>query len=127
MKRLLLVFLLVPAISFAQQAFKFDSLKIMDHADTLRIGCKTSIIYFPNGFTLIAADPRVYTYLVPGCEFQNTQYLTFYDTGSLLEDTTSFNPIVIYQNKFKNTQVAQYILGGNIALKKRNNTGIIFY
>ena len=127
MKRLILVFLLVPTMLHAQQAFKFDSLKVFDGADTVRIACKSSLIYFPKGFTLIANDSRVYTYLLPGSEFHNTQYLAFYDTGSLLEDTTSFNPVVIYQNKFKNTQVAQYIVNGNIALRKRNNTGIIFY
>lgn len=111
----------------AQQAYKFDSLKVFDGADTIRIACKTSIIYYPKGFTLISNDSRVYTYLLPGSEFHNTQYLAFYDTGSLLQDTTSFNPVVIYQNKFKNTQLAQYIVNGNIALRKRNNSGIIFY
>ena len=126
MKKILSI-LFVLNTAYAQQAYKFDSLKVFDGADTVRIACKSSLIYFPKGFTLIASDSRVYTYLLPGSEFHNTQYLAFYDTGSLLEDTTSFNPVVIYQSKFKNTQVAQYIVNGKIALRKRNNTGIIFY
>ena len=126
MKKVLAILFLLNT-AYAQQAYKFDSLKVFDGADTVRIACKSSLIYFPKGFTLIASDNRVYTYLLPGSEFHNTQYLAFYDTGSLLEDTTSFNPVVIYQNKFKNTQVAQYIIDGKIALRKRNNSGIIFY
>jgi len=127
MKKVILLLFIPFNMVVAQQAYKFDSLKVFDGADTIRIACKTSIIYYPKGFTLISNDSRVYTYLLPGSEFHNTQYLAFYDTGSLLQDTTSFNPVVIYQNKFKNTQLAQYIVNGNIALRKRNNSGIIFY
>ena len=126
MKKFLAILFLMNT-AYALQAYKFDSLKVFDAADTIRIACKSSLIYFPKGFTLIASDSRVYTYLLPGSEFHNTQYLAFHDTGSLLEDTTSFNPVVIYQNKFKNTQIAQYIVNGKIAFKKRNNTGVIFY
>ena len=126
MKKFLAILFLMNT-AYAQQAYKFDSLKVFDATDTIRIACKSSLIYFPKGFTLIASDSRVYTYLLPGSEFYNTQYLAFHDTGSLLEDTTSFNPVVIYQNKFKNTQIAQYIVNGKIAFKKRNNTGVIFF
>ena len=127
MKKIIIPALLFANSLLAQQSYKFDSLKVIDGVDTLKINCKSSIIYFPKGFTLISSDTRLYSYLVPGSEFNNTQYLSFADTGILLEDTLSTSPVVIYQTKFKNTQIAQYIHDGKIAFKKRNNSTVIFY
>ena len=127
MKKILIPALLFANSLIAQQSYKFDSLKVIDGLDTFKVNCKSSIIYFPKGFTLISSDSRLYSYLVPGSEFHNLQYISFADTGVLLEDTTSTNPVVVYQTKFKNTQIAQYIYEGKIAFKKRNNSSVIFY
>jgi hypothetical protein len=119
--------ILISTSIFGQKTFVFDSIAVLDGNDTIKIEAKTHIKYSLGSFMLISEDKRVYSYLLPTIEFTNPQYIEFYDTGTLLADSTSTIPVAIYQSEFKKIQVAQYIKNGGVLFMKRNNTGIKFY
>jgi len=128
MKKIIVIFvILINTSVFSQKTFKFDSIAVIDVADTIKLKCKTYFIYNTDGFILISEDNRVYSYLLPTIEFTDSQCLEFYDTGTALSDSTSKTPVVIYQSIFKKIQVAQYVKNNTILFMKRNKTGIKFY
>ena len=134
MKKLLILFSFVLCVEFvfAQYTIKMGSVEIVDKNNYVTFKSNTTFIYFPTGFTLISEDKRIYSYLVPGIEFYKIDNLTFYDTGSILEDTLLFSkkfPVVVYKCTLKNkeVEVAQQVDSLSIYLMKRNLTGIKFF
>ena len=128
MKSLLLILFFITNICLAQQNLQFDSIAIMNGDTTLvKLKCKTTFVYFPQGFVLTSDDTRVYSYLLPGTEFFNFPLLSFRDMGKAISDIKTKKSLVIYETKYKNTQIAQCVSDKGILLMKRNNTGILFY
>lgn len=130
MKNLLVLLLLfVSTLCLAQKPITFDSIAVVSVKDTIRIKCKTTIIYGEMGFAIVSEDARVYSYLLPGIEFTKPQAIFFYYTREQLDDKeTDFEgPVLIYQNTFKETKVAQYVRNESITLVKKDKSGISFF
>ena len=124
-----LFFLITSSLCFAQKPITFDSIAVVSTKDTIRIKCKTTIIYSEKGFTIVSEDARVYSYLLPGIEFTTPQAICFYDIREQLDDQEADceGPVLIYQSTFKETQVAQYVRHESITLMKKDKSGISFF
>lgn len=130
MKNLFALLLLIASFSaFAQKPITFDSIAVVSAKDTIRIKCKTTIVYSEKGFAIVSEDARVYSYLLPGIEFIKPQAICFYDIRQELEDkeAKTEGPVLIYQSDFKDIQVAQYVRHESITLMKKDKSGISFF
>ena len=130
MKNLLVLLLLIASsLCFAQKPITFDSIAVVSIKDTIRIKCKTTIVYSEKGFAIVSEDARVYSYLLPGIEFTTPQAICFYDIREQLDDAEAETegPVLIYQSSFREIQVAQYVRQESITLMKKDKSGISFF
>jgi len=130
MKNLFVLLLLITSsLCFAQKPITFDSIAVVSVKDTIRIKCKTTIVYSEKGFAIVSEDARVYSYLLPGIEFTTPQAICFYDIREQLDDTEADTegPVLIYQSSFREIQVAQYVRQESITLMKKDKSGISFF
>ena len=130
MKNILAILMLtIAGTCLAQKPITFDSIAVMSTKDTIKIKCKTTIVYSEKGFAIVSEDTRVYSYLLPGIEFTTPQAICFYDIRQELEDKSvgTEGPVLIYQSAFKEIQVAQYVRHESITLMKKDKTGISFF
>lgn len=130
MKKILAILMLaITGNCLAQKPITFDSIAVMSAKDTIKIKCKTTIVYSEKGFAIVSEDARVYSYLLPGIEFTTPQAICFYDIRQELEDKVAGTegPVLIYQSGFKEIQVAQYVRHESITLMKKDKTGISFF
>ena len=126
----ILVLLVLNQLAKAQQTtFDFKSIEVVDlEGKKVNKNIKTTFIYYPSGFTIISDEYKVYSFLVPGTEFNELKAVSFVDTGTELQlDTGDTMHAIIYQSTIRPYQVAQLIGRDIIFLKKKDKTSIKFY
>ena len=128
-KTITLVFLIASTFCFAQKPVTFDSIAVITTKDTIKLKCKTTIIYSERGLSIISEDKRLYSFILPGIEFADPQVICFNDTKQILDDplAEAEGPIIIYQSIYSDMQVAQYIREESITLVKKDKSGISFF
>ena len=126
----LILFLFINHLAKSQQtSFDFQSIEVVDYnGNTINKNIKTTFIYYPSGFTLISDEYKVYSFLVPGVEFNKLKAISFFDLNQTIKlDTTDTMSAIIYQSTIRPYQVAQLIGKDIIFLKKKDKTSIKFY
>jgi len=126
----LILFLFINHLAKSQQtSFGFQSIEVVDYnGNTINENIKTTFIYYPSGFTLISDEYKVYSFLVPGVEFNKLKAISFFDLNQTIKlDTTDTMSAIIYQSTIRPYQVAQLIGNDIIFLKKKDKTSIKFY
>ena len=128
MKKILIILCLGFNTCFGQQLIKFDSLAVIE--DTVAVShilCETTFVYSEKGFVLYSPDRRVYSFLLPGTEFFDYTLISFRDMGKVMSNTEDRIKLVIYENNYKNMQIAQYVSEKGILLMRRDKMGLLFY
>jgi len=126
----ILVLLVLNQLAKAQQTeFEFRSIEVVDlNGKKVNKDIKTTFIYYPSGFTLISDEYKIYSFLVPGTEFNKLKAVSFTDINQTIQlDTTDTMNAIIYQSTIRPYQVAQLIGRDIIFLKKKDKSSIKFY
>ena len=108
---------------------KFDHIEVTDLTGAQTIKKTNSmIIYYQSGLTLISDEEKIYTFLVPGTEFNNLKAISFVDTKmDVLLDTADTMYAIIYQSTIRPYQIAHQIGRNGITLKKADKSEIRLY
>jgi len=119
-------------IEYASQkniTLRFDHIEVTD-----MIGNKivkkvhTMIVYYPSGLTIVTDEEKIYTFLVPGTEFDNLKAVSFVDIKMDVRlDTADTINAVIYQSTIRPYQIAHQIGDNGVTIKKKDKSGIRFY
>jgi len=119
-------------IEYASQkniTLRFDHIEVTD-----MIGNKivkkvhTMIVYYPSGLTIVTDEEKIYTFLVPGTEFDNLKAISFVDIKMDVRlDTADTINAVIYQSTIRPYQIAHQIGDNGVTIKKKDKSGIRFY
>ena len=82
----IILFLIINHFANAQQTtFEFKSIEVIDlEGKKISEDTKTTFIYYPSGFTLISDDYKIYSFLVPGTEFNKLKAVSFVDINQQL-------------------------------------------
>ena len=126
----ILVLLVLNQLAKAQQTtFDFKSIEVVDlEGKKVNKNIKTTFIYYPSGFTIISDEYKVYSFLVPGTEFNELKAVSFTDINQTIKlDTADTMSAIIYQSTIRPYQVAQLIGRDIIFLKKKDKSSIKFY
>ena len=126
----LLLLLVLNHFANAQQTtFDFKSIEVIDlEGKKVNKNTKTTFIYYPSGFTIISDEYKVYSFLVPGTEFNELKAVSFIDINQTIKlDTADTMNAIIYQSTIRPYQVAQLIGRDIIFLKKKDKSSIKFY
>ena len=126
----IVLFLVINHFANAQQTtFDFQSIEVVDlDGKQINKNIKTTFIYYPSGFTLISNDYKIYSFLVPGIEFNKLKAVSFVDINQTIKlDTADTMNAIIYQSTIRPYQVAQLVGRDEILLKKKDKSSIKFY
>ena len=126
----LLLLLVLNHFANAQQTtFDFQSIEIINlDGNKINKNIKTTFIYYPSGFTIISDEYKVYSFLVPGTEFNELKAVSFIDINQTIKlDTADTMNAIIYQSTIRPYQVAQLIGRDIIFIKKKDKSSIKFY
>ena len=111
----------------------YDSATIILPTKTLELKVETRILFDATGFNLSTNDPRLYTYIVTGSEFDPMPTRRFYDMNTILEvsDSTTHTKTLIYGVVgYPKVQVAVVMnsnMNKKLAILKQDKTGIILH
>ena len=126
----IILFLVINHLAKSQQTtFDFQSIEVINlDGNKINKNIKTTFIYYPSGFTLISNDYKIYSFLVPGTEFNKLKAVSFVDINQTIKlDTADTMNAIIYQSTIRPYQVAQLVGRDEILLKKKDKSSIKFY
>lgn len=108
---------------------RFDHIEVTDmNGNQIVKKSNTMIVYYPSGFTIVSDEEKIYTFLVPGTEFDNLKAVSFIDTKMDVQlDTADTINAIIYQSTLRPYQIAHQIGDNGITIKKKDKSGIRFY
>jgi hypothetical protein len=124
----LIIFLFLSTSASAQFIVDFDSVEVVTSTgDTIYDKLESNFVYYPGGFVLVSSE-KVYTFLLPGTEFEEKKSVVFEDMGETIKlDTLDTISSVLYQSTIRPFQVAQQVDWHGITLIKRDRSRIKFY
>lgn len=108
---------------------RFDRIEVTDvNGNKVTKKSYSMIVYYPSGFTIVSDEEKIYTFLVPGTEFDNLKAVSFIDTKMDVQlDTADTINAIIYQSTLRPYQIAHQIGDNGITIKKKDKSGIRFY